>query len=139
MIEVNRFLVEKDAELIRAYIKRRNWTMEKDEYGYWFTIFDKGSGIRLRKGDAVLVHFRESLLDGTVCYSSEESGPVELQTGQGTEIDGLEEGLSHLSVGDSAGFIFPPGLAYGLPGDGNRIPRRAVIVYELRVLEFIQK
>jgi len=34
-------------------------------------------------------------------------------------------------VGDKATFIMPPHLAYGLPGDGNKIPARSVIAYEV--------
>ena len=137
MMEVNRFLVEKDNELIDAFIRRRGWDMKKTDYGYWYAVIRKGQGQQIRKGDVVLVNYRESLLDGTLCYSSEESGPKRLATGRGEVIPGLEEGLSYLHGGDSAVFIIPPSLAYGLPGDGKRIPRRAIIVYELRILEVL--
>ena len=137
MMAVNRFLVEKDIELIESYIDRRNWNMERTDFGYWMGIIDQGNGREIKKGDALTVAFRESLLDGTVCYSSETSGPRRLVTGQGKNILGLEEGLTQLHEGDSAVFIFPPNLAYGLPGDGDRVPRRAIIVYEVRILDIL--
>ena len=52
----------------------------------------------------------------------------------GGVLSGVSQAIAQLQEGDSAVFIFPPNLAYGLPGDGHRVPRRAIIVYELRIL-----
>jgi FKBP-type peptidyl-prolyl cis-trans isomerase len=38
-----------------------------------------------------------------------------------------------LKPGGEAIFIIPPFLAYGFVGDGNKIPSRAVIVYNITV------
>ncbi|MGC8803131.1 MAG: FKBP-type peptidyl-prolyl cis-trans isomerase, partial [Bacteroidales bacterium] len=46
---------------------------------------------------------------------------------------GLDEGLTHLHIGDSAVFILPPHLAYGVVGDGKCIPPRSCIVYQVRI------
>jgi FKBP-type peptidyl-prolyl cis-trans isomerase len=47
---------------------------------------------------------------------------------------GLNQGLRMLKPGAEAIFILPPFLAYGLPGDGKKIPSRAVIVYRITIL-----
>ncbi len=47
---------------------------------------------------------------------------------------GLNQGLRMLKPGGEAIFILPPFLAYGLKGDGNKIPSRSVIVYEIKIL-----
>ncbi len=75
-----------------------------------------------------------SLLDGTICYSSEESGPEEVLIGRSEMTAGLNQGLRMLKPGGEAVFIIPPYLAYGLKGDGNKIPARSIIVYEIRII-----
>jgi FKBP-type peptidyl-prolyl cis-trans isomerase len=40
-----------------------------------------------------------------------------------------------LKPGAEAIFIMPPFLAYGLIGDGKMIPPRAVIVYNVNILQ----
>ena len=39
-----------------------------------------------------------------------------------------------LKKGSKARFILPPHLAHGLIGDENRIPARAIIIYDIEVL-----
>jgi len=48
---------------------------------------------------------------------------------------GLEEGILLLRVGDKATFIMPPHLAHGLQGDGDRIPARSIIMYDVLLLK----
>ena len=47
---------------------------------------------------------------------------------------GLEEGILLMKTGGKAKFILPPHLAYGLPGDGKKIPARAILVYDVELL-----
>jgi FKBP-type peptidyl-prolyl cis-trans isomerase len=42
--------------------------------------------------------------------------------------------LLHLKEGAEARFIFPPHLAYGLPGDRDNIPARAILLFEVKLL-----
>ena len=78
-----------------------------------------------------------SLLDGTRCYSSKELGPKELILGKSEIEAGLNEGLRLLKPGAEAIFIIPPFLAFGLIGDGKLIPPRAVMVYNVKVMNEI--
>jgi FKBP-type peptidyl-prolyl cis-trans isomerase FkpA len=43
-----------------------------------------------------------------------------------------------MKVGDSAIFVLPPHLAHGLLGDQKKIPRMAIISYQV-VLQGVQK
>jgi len=79
------------------------------------------------------MHYECSLLDGTLCYDSSETGPKEVVLGR-TDIEaGLNEGLRMLKRGGEALFILPPFLAYGLVGDGKKIPSRSIIVYKIKI------
>ena len=40
-----------------------------------------------------------------------------------------------LRPGGQGTFIMPPFLGFGLKGDGNKIPSRSIIVYEIRIID----
>jgi len=135
LLRVNKYLVKKDIELIESYIKRRGWEMEVTESGLFYQIYEHGNGERAFKDRSVTIKYVVSLLDGTICYDSENLGPKEFLIGRSNEESGLEQGVLMMHVGDKARFIMPPHLAHGLLGDENRIPARSIIVYEVELLE----
>jgi FKBP-type peptidyl-prolyl cis-trans isomerase len=132
---VNKFLAEKDQERIRSFVNRRNWNMQTTGSGLWYMIYHQGNGVPVKSGMFVKLGYEIRLLDGTLCYSSDSTGARVLQVDQGKETRGLHEGLKYLSEGDRARLIIPPHLAHGLIGDGERIPARAILVYDINVLE----
>jgi len=134
MVGVNRMLVKKDMERIKAYISRHNWDMQQTTSGLWYMIVEQGHGKTISTGETVTLNYRLELLDGTLCYASDSLGPKQFRIGQGGVESGLEEGLLLLKEGSKARFIMPPHLAHGLTGDGNCIPARAVIMYEVEVI-----
>jgi len=135
LVRVNKYLVKKDAELIESYTKRRGWEMELTESGLFYQIYERGNGLKAENGKLATIAYKLSLLDGTVCYSSDAQGPKKFQLGHSTEESGLEQGILMMHVGDKARLILPPHLAHGLLGDENRIPARSIIVYEIELLD----
>jgi FKBP-type peptidyl-prolyl cis-trans isomerase FkpA len=134
MAELNRYMVQKDRERISNYIERKGLQMTESPTGLWYLIKSEGSGSYLKDNDRVVMEYECHLLDGTSCYSSGESGPKEVMLGRSTMEAGLNQGLKMLKPGGEAIFILPPFLAYGLTGDGNKIPSRAVIVYNIKIV-----
>ncbi len=135
LVGANRILVKKDAEKIAGYIKRRGWDMQETGTGLWYMYTVRGRGDEVQKGDLVTINYTVSLLDGTLCYSSEDKGPRQFKVGRGGVESGLEEGILLLREGDKARFILPPHLAYGLVGDDDKIPARSIILYEVELIE----
>jgi FKBP-type peptidyl-prolyl cis-trans isomerase len=135
MTELNRYFIQKDREVIENYIERKKLKMTESPAGLWYSIKDEGSGEYLGDNDRIMMNYECSLLDGTLCYSSSELGPREIVLGK-TELEaGLNEGLRLLKPGAEALFILPPFLAYGLVGDGKKIPPRTTIVYSISIPE----
>jgi len=130
----NKYLTTLDAERIENYAKRRNWDMKVTESGLYYQIYENGSGPLAQEGQVAVLHFKISLLDGTLCYSSDSLGAKEFAIGHGGVESGLEEGILLLKKGDKARFILPPFKAHGLIGDMDKIPARSIIVYELELL-----
>ncbi len=135
LMRTNRYLVEKDDERIQRFIERRGWKMTRNNTGLWYQIYAHGSGPKVTRGKKVTIKYTVHLLDGTLCYSSEESGPKTFIAGHGSVERGLEEGILLMRQGDKARLILPPFLAYGVPGDRKMIPPRSVIVYDIEVLK----
>ncbi|OFY59090.1 MAG: hypothetical protein A2Y87_09330 [Bacteroidetes bacterium RBG_13_46_8] len=133
LVGANRILVKKDNEKIRAFVQRNNWTMQQTPSGLWYMVIREGNGRPARTGDMISLAYRLKLLDGTLCYTSDSLGLKHFRIGQGGVESGLEEGVLLLKKGDSARFILPPHLAHGLTGDGNRIPARSIILYEINI------
>jgi FKBP-type peptidyl-prolyl cis-trans isomerase len=133
MADLNRYLVRKDWERIGSYIERKNLKMKEDPSGLWYLIINEGTGKYLTDKDRVGMEYECSLLDGTPCYSSRELGPKEIILGKTILESGLDQGLRMLKPGGEGLFILPPFMAYGLPGDGKKIPSRAIIVYSVRI------
>ncbi|MFO7828636.1 MAG: FKBP-type peptidyl-prolyl cis-trans isomerase [Bacteroidales bacterium] len=133
--KINQLLVEKDVEIIKNYIERREWDMEMTETGLWYMIYQEGSGDLIEENDFIIMNYKIWLMDGTLCYSSDSLGPKSFIVGKGGVESGLEEGLLLLKNGSRARFIMPPHLAHGLIGDNEKIPARATIIYDVEITD----
>ncbi len=139
MIRVNRALVEQEQTLIKAYINDNNLNMVQTGTGLWYHIQNEGEGALVKKGQIVTLDYTIDLLNGTRCYSSDSLGVKEFRVGQGGVESGLEEGVLFLKKGSKASFIMAPHLAHGLMGDDDKIPARAILLYEVEVLDVAEK
>jgi FKBP-type peptidyl-prolyl cis-trans isomerase FkpA len=133
MAELNRYLIQKDREIIENYIERKNLMMTESSTGLWYFIKKVGNGEYLKDNDRIIMDYECTLIDGTLCYSSADLGPKEIILGKTSIETGLNEGLRMLKSGSEALFILPPFLAYGLVGDGKKIPPRTIILYSVSV------
>lgn len=134
LVEANKDLVELEEIDIENYIKRYKWNMTETGSGLRYFIYENGNGTRVSKNKVIQLHYQTKLLTGKVCYSSDSLGIKEFLVGRGGVESGLEEAVLHLREGDRAKIILPSHLAFGLVGDDNCIPRKAVVVYDLKVL-----
>jgi len=133
LLSTNRYIIQKEVERIGNYVVRRGWDMDTTKSGLWYMIIEKGTGPDAVKGKIATIEYEISLLDGTVCYSSEQTGPKQFVIGLGGVESGLEEGILLLNEGAEVFFILPPYLAYGIPGDQKKIPSNASLVYYLKL------
>ncbi len=135
LIGVNKYLVKEDKDRIEKYIERNDLKTTESKTGLWYSIEKHGQGDSARQGEIVTLKYRVELLDGTYCYSSDSSGNLVFKLGKGDVPTGLQEGILRMRQGDKAVFIIPPHLAYGLVGDQNKIPSRAILVYHVELLK----
>ncbi|MFW5757465.1 MAG: FKBP-type peptidyl-prolyl cis-trans isomerase [Bacteroidota bacterium] len=135
LLGANHRLVDVEEQEISDFIHRRNWDMQKTGSGLRYMIYYEGEGDSAQIDNVVTIKYEVSLLTGDVVYSSEDEGEKEFILGKGSVEEGLEEGLLMMKENDKAIFILPYHLAHGVPGDGNKIPRRATIIYDVELTD----
>ena len=131
----NRDFLNYEANKINEYVESHELNVIQTGTGLRYQIHDKGDGVLIKKGDIVTLEYEISLLNGDLIYSSENDGVKTFIVGRGGVESGLEEAILKLSKNSVATLIIPVHLAHGLIGDGNRIPARATLVYNLKVID----
>lgn len=108
---------------------------EKTSSGLRYKIEEKGSGAKAEKGQTVSVHYKGMLPDGSVFDSSfTRNQPIDFKLGKGQVIQGWDEGIQLLHVGDKARFVIPSNLAYGERGAGGVIPPNATLIFDVELV-----
>jgi len=109
---------------------------DKTDSGLRYKMINKGEGKKAEAGKTVAVHYEGSLENGKVFDSSyPRKKPIEFRLGQGQVIEGWDEGIALLQVGDKARFVIPSDLAYGAAGAGGVIPPHATLIFDVELME----
>lgn len=109
---------------------------EKTESGLRYKIIQKGNGKQAEAGKTVSVHYQGSLENGKTFDSSYvRKKPIEFPLGKGHVIEGWDEGIALLQVGDKARFVIPAYLGYGDRGAGGVIPPNATLVFDVELMD----
>jgi peptidyl-prolyl cis-trans isomerase A (cyclophilin A) len=109
---------------------------EKTESGLRYQFIQKGEGKQAEAGKTVSVHYEGSLENGKVFDSSyPRKKPIEFRLGQGQVIEGWDEGIALLRVGDKARFVIPSDLGYGPSGAGGVIPPNATLIFDVELMD----
>lgn len=109
---------------------------EKTESGLRYKIIQKGNGKKAEAGKTVSVHYTGQLENGKTFDSSyPRKKPIEFPLGKGYVIEGWDEGIALLEVGDKARFVIPAYLGYGDRGAGGVIPPNATLVFDVELMD----
>lgn len=133
MEKANRYIVIQENEAIDDYVERHQMDVVKIGTGLRYRIVKQGDTEFIKRGDVVSMEYEVRLLTGDLLYSSKEDGKKTFLVGKGGVESGLEEAVLHLHKGDVADIIIPSHLAFGLLGDGDKVPPRAALVYKIKI------
>lgn len=101
--------------------------------GLQYKITKQGTGKQPTAESTVLVHYKGTLIDGTVFDSSLESGkPVEFPLNQ--VVAGWTEGFQHLKEGAKATLYIPAYLGYGEQNQGP-IPGFSTLIFDVELVQ----
>jgi len=99
-------------------------------------VIQKADGLAIQNGQTAVVHYTGTLLDGTKFDSSVDRGvPFSFSLGSGEVIEGWDQGVLGMVVGEKRKLQIPSELGYGAYGAGKIIPPNADLVFEVELLE----
>jgi len=101
--------------------------------GLQYEVIEEGTGKSPKPGDEVTVHYRGTLVDGTVFDSSYERGEPVTFPVEGV-IPGWTEALQLMKEGAKWKLFIPPSLAYGERGAGQVIGPNATLLFEVELI-----
>jgi FKBP-type peptidyl-prolyl cis-trans isomerase FklB len=101
--------------------------------GLQYEVLTEGDGPMPQASDSVTVHYRGTLIDGTVFDSSYDRGEA-ASFGVGGVIQGWQEALQLMKVGSKWKLFIPSELAYGQNPPGPTIPPNATLLFEVELL-----
>ena len=134
-MELNKIWSEEEKYAIDKFLERRpDWKMTETGTGLLYMKYIEGDGDSAKSGYYAKVDFTISLLDGTICYSSDSTGSESFLIDRSQVESGLQEGIKFMRVGDKAKFIIPSHLAHGLIGDMNKIPPLETVVFDIHLI-----
>lgn len=92
-------------------------------------------GRQVKPGDKITVHYTGTLLDGTKFDSSVDRGqPFSLTIGAGQVIQGWEQGIPGMKVGEQRRIFIPSEFAYGEQGAGDLIGPNADLIFDVELI-----
>ena len=134
LIRENKRQHTEEMEAIKEFIGKSSWPMQESATGLQYWIYENGSGELAKKDQHVWIAYTISLLDGTVCYTTDAANAKHIHMGHENIERGLHEAMQLMRAGDKAKFIFPSHLAFGFTGDSNKIPQNASVIYDIQLL-----
>jgi FKBP-type peptidyl-prolyl cis-trans isomerase FkpA len=133
-VVANQLLLQKESDEMDAYERSHQLRFVKTGSGVRYHVYKASAvGDSIRKGMPVSLNYTVFLLDGTLCYSSNEDGTKHFVVEQEQIESGIHVGLQYLKKGDKALILIPSHLAHGLLGDFKKIPPQMPIIYNVEV------
>ena len=118
LTKINNQVIEYEDSVINAYVADSFPEMKKSGQGFWYWNMSNTKGHLLKENDACRVSVTIYDLDGVLCDKQD----MKIKIGKNQIFKGLDDGLRLLVRGDNAWFVFPWYLAYGLKGNGDKVP-----------------
>lgn len=101
-----------------------------------------GSGPAIAKGATAEVHYTGWLYDANAPdqkgakfdSSRDRNEPFDFPLGGGQVIQGWDQGVTGMKVGEQRRLVIPPAMGYGERGAGGVIPPNATLVFDVELL-----
>ena len=130
LLKINHKLAIREDSILKDYAITIG-SFKKNDIGFWYNIYHLGNGKMIRDSSICKFSSKLLLLNGKML----ESNLNQFVIGKKQMIVGLEEGLKLMHKGDSATFIIPWYLAYGMLGNEPLVPPYTSIIYKIKLLK----
>jgi len=118
-------------------IVEKTWPeAKKTNTGIRYVIMQEGTGARPKPGENVAVLYTGKLLGGAVFDETQDKDkPFRVRVARDQVIQGWDQVLQLMRVGEKRLVVIPPELGYGTRGQAPKIPRNATLVFIIELLE----
>lgn len=134
-IAANKEIVRRENADIELIAKRYNWNLAKTPSGLFYEILNKTDRQYPQTKDIVKLKGKMYLSDGTEIYNDKTDGMKEFVVNRSDEMAGLHELVKLMREGEKANAIIPSYLAYGISGDGEKIPAASFLICEIQLIK----
>ncbi len=144
---VNKYFEEMQSKMSAAAIEQGAKFLEENgkkegvvtlPSGLQYEIITEGTGGKATATDQVKCHYEGKFLDGTVFDSSyQRNQPATFGVNQ--VIPGWVEALQLMPAGSKWRLYIPSDLAYGAQGAGDAIPPHSTLVFDVELLDVLNK
>ena len=119
-------------------IVEKTWpTAKKTATGIRYIIQKEGAGDTPKPGDKVNVLYEGRLLNGKVFDEAKNPAqPFTFRVRRDMVIEGWDQVLQLMKVGEKRLVIIPPELGYGTRGQPPKIGRNQTLVFEMELISF---
>ncbi|MDD4148964.1 MAG: FKBP-type peptidyl-prolyl cis-trans isomerase [Bacteroidales bacterium] len=133
--ETYQYYISQEASLIERYVLNINFPRKVTKSGLNIFTISKGTGKKPQKNNLVTIEYTAGFIDGSVFDSTiERKKPFRFVVGNNEVIDGLEEAVKMMNVGDHCLTIIPFRIAYGEEKNGVVAPF-STLVFEIELLD----
>lgn len=129
MLVMNQNLTIKEDSILKRVVLSQDKAFKRNDIGFWYRIDHVGHGSGIKDSIKCTVSYKMLSIGGKLLQSENKQVVI----GKKQLVTGLEEGLKLMNKGDSATFIVPWYLAYGMKGKDASIPAYTSIICRIKV------
>jgi FKBP-type peptidyl-prolyl cis-trans isomerase len=109
---------------------------KKTASGMTYMTQREGTGPMAKPGQTVTLKYSGKLESGAKFYDTADhgNGTVDVVVGAGRNIQGLDEGVPGMKVGEKRRLLIPGHMGYGAQGQKGVIPENATLAVEVELL-----
>jgi len=129
LVELNEKMALKEDSVLKQFVKKLKGNFVKSPVGIWYFIENHTKGSTLKNSDSCFISWQMFSLEGKLLG---EKSHEKVIIGKKQIPVGLEEGLRLLHKGESAVFVVPWYLAYGMKGLPPDVPPYTSLIYKVK-------
>jgi FKBP-type peptidyl-prolyl cis-trans isomerase len=134
-IELSKELTIQEEIDVKLFLEmHKDWKMTKTGSGLQYMIYEHGkidTAYSPMTGNIARIEYKITMLDGTLCYRTEDDEYENFKVDRSEIESGVQEGIKKMTIGDRARLIVPSHLGHGLIGDMNKIPPLTPLVIDI--------
>lgn len=126
-----KYIAERDRKRILEYLNEHELDYVELDSGVFIVTYEEGSGGYPSENSTVRMNYEGYLLDGTV-FDSRQNAYINISN----TVRGFQIGVQEFQRGGKGTIFIPSALGYGEFPPHGVIPRHAVLIFDIEIIDF---